>query len=57
MRLDGQLIRQAEVADARFVYAAAQRAADGNGAILEFAVAQLGSAIGPGAVATIRMII
>jgi hypothetical protein len=54
VRLDGQLIRQAEVADARFVYAAALRAADGNGAILEFAVAQLGSAIGPGAVATIR---
>jgi hypothetical protein len=53
VRLDGQSVRQADVANASFVYTAAQRAADGNGTILEFAVAQLGTAIGPGAVATI----
>jgi len=54
VRLDGQSVRQADVEDASFVYTAAQRAADGNGAILEFAVAQLGTAIGPGDAATIR---
>lgn len=54
VRLDGQLVRLAEVADAAFVYSAAEHAADGGGALVEFAVAQLSAAVGPGAAVTIR---
>lgn len=54
VRLDGQLVRLAEVVDPAFVYSAAERAADGGGGLVQFTVAQLSTAIGPGAAATIR---
>ena len=53
--LDGRRLRQQEVSVPAFVYAAADRIADGDGAILELSIAQLSAAIGPGAPATIRI--
>lgn len=48
--LDGQPARQATVTETRFVYSAAQQAADGNGGRVEIAVRQVSAAIGPGRV-------
>jgi hypothetical protein len=55
VRLDGRLVRQTEVETSAFVYAAADRIADGDGAILELSIAQLSAAIGPGTPAAIRI--
>jgi hypothetical protein len=54
VRLDGRLVRSVEVADTALFYSATERAADGGGALVEFAIAQLSTAVGPGAAATIR---
>lgn len=50
--LDGRAARQATVTDSTFVYAIADRLADGNGTIVEVRVAQLSATIGPGSAAT-----
>lgn len=55
--LDGHFVREATVSSPLFSYAAGDRVADGNGAVLTIDVAQIGASTGPGAVASATLIL
>jgi hypothetical protein len=53
--LDGRPVRSLTLSENSYVYTAAERATDGGGAQVEFAVSQLSAAVGPGPAATARI--